>query len=280
MNVRETLIITRFDYRNLVRSAAGVTFLVLYLFLAILLGTILAESLRKAGVDASPKSLDAATVTLFAWFVGKKLDVIQFLVLERPAVMSLFFLASLLAMPILSMFLSFNQISGYVNRRSIRYIIPKTGRLELYLGLFTSNIVFFTIVSGVLAVIMTIGWALLAKSVGAGTVILYSFRIFFSVWLSCIPLIAFMSMVAALTGSPVGTIFLGLGAYGLTNIGGWYITRETEWGVIAHYLLPLEPKYWFAYPGVGPFLGATALMLVYTAVYLGIGWLFLRRRDL
>lgn len=283
MNLREAKTVTRFDYRNLVRSGPGVVFLVIYLLIAVLLGTALADVLRQhggAGAHGGAQRLSGATVAVFAWFVGNKPDVIKFLVLDRPPVMSLYFLGCLLGMPILVLFLSFNQISGYVSRRTIRYIIPKTGRLELYLGLFTSNLLFFTVVSGALAAVMTVGWALVAKDVGASTVILYSLRIFLSVWLSSVPLIAFMSMIAALTGSPVATMFLGLGAYGVIDIAGWYLTKQTEWGVILHYLLPLEAKYWFAYPGVGRYLGAAALMAVYTGAYLALGWAFLRRRDL
>lgn len=258
-------------------------FLVIYLLIAVLLGTALADVLRQhggAGLHGGSGRLGPATMGVFAWFVGNKPDVIRFLVLDRPPVMSFYFLGSLLVMPILTLFLSFNQISGYVSRRTIRYIIPKTGRLELYLGLFTSNLLFFTVVSGALALVMTLGWALVAKDVSSGTVILYSLRIFLSVWLSSVPLIAFMSMIAALTGSPVATVFLGLGAYGVIDIAGWYLTKQNEWGVILHYLLPLEPKYWFAYPGVTHSLGAAALMALYTVAYLAIGWIFLRRRDL
>ena len=76
------------------------------------------------------------------------------------------------------------------------------------------------------------------------------------------------------------TVFVGLGAYGVIDIAGWYLTKQNEWGVILHYVLPLEPKYWFAYPGIGRYLGAAALIGIYTAAYLAIGWIFLRRRDL
>jgi len=281
LNLREARIVTRFDYRNLVRSGPGVVFLVIYLLIAVLLGTALADVLRHhAGAHGPAKGLGAGTMAVFAWFVGNKPDVIRFLALDRPPVMSFYFLACLLGMPIMTLFLSFNQVSGYVSRRTIRYIIPKTGRLELYLGLFASNLTFFTVVSGALAAIMTVGWALVAKDVSAGTVILYSLRIFLSVWLSSVPLIAFMSMIAALTGSPVATVFLGLGAYLVIDLAGWYLTKQTKWGVILYYVLPLEPKYWFAYPGMARFLWAAALMPLYAAGYLAVGWIFLKGRDL
>ena len=51
MNLRETKIVARFDYKNLVRSAPGVTFLILYLYVAINLGAWLAEQLI-TNVDA------------------------------------------------------------------------------------------------------------------------------------------------------------------------------------------------------------------------------------
>jgi hypothetical protein len=215
-----------------------------------------------------------------SWFLKGHDEALRFLVFERPVAMSAFFLVCLLAMPILVQVLAFNQVSGYVSRRSIRYIVPKTGRFELYLGLFASNLVFFTVVSGALTAVMTIGWVLADQHVGAGMVIAYSLRILVGIWLACVPMIAFMSMFAAMTGSPVATIFIGAGAYALINIAGTLVTRQTKWGQIFFYVLPLEVKYWFAYPGVGRFLGAAVLMLVYTAAYLAIGWFFLRRRNI
>lgn len=289
MNLREAKIITRFDYKNLVRSAPGVTFLILYLYIAITLGAWLAEQLRGTQIlgvgseidpEAARQAMNTVLARIVSWFLGGKEDVVKFLVFDRPVAMSAFFLLSLLIMPILVMFLSFNQVSGYVSRKSIRYIIPKTGRLELYLGLFASNLLFFSAVSGALTAVMTLGWVLASSDVSAGVVIGYSLRILVAIWLSCIPIIAFMSMVAAVTGSPVATVFLGLGAYLVVMLAGYFTSAQTSWGKIFYYVLPFEPKYWFAYPGVGHFLGATALMLGYAAIYLAAGWWFLKRRDL
>ncbi len=289
VNLREARIVARFDYRNLVRSAPGVTFLVIYLYAAITLGAWLADLLRAekylppgSHVSAEQARLQLNTVLaeVVRWFVGSDHEAVRFLVFDRPVAMSAFFLVSLLLMPILVQFLAFNQVSGYVHRRSIRFIVPKTGRLELYLGLFASNLLFFTIVSGALTALMTLGWVLFSTHVDTGLVVLYSLRILVAIWLSCVPIIAFMSLVAAMTGSPVATLFLGAGIYAVLNIAGYMVTKQTEWGRILYYVLPLEPKYWFANPGVGHFVGGAALMVLYTGVFLTGGWLFLRRRNL
>ncbi len=289
MNFREAKVVARFDYRNLVRSAPGVTFLILYLYTAITLGSWLAEQLRadkyfppNSGVSAAQAQhyMNTFLVGVVKWFLGGNSEAVNFLVFDRPIAMSAFFLFSLLLMPILVQFLSFNQVSGYVSRKSIRYIIPKTGRLELYLGLFTSNLTFFSLVSGALTAVMTVGWMLVGSEVGTGMVVGYSLRIFIAVWLSCLPIMAMMSMVAALTGSPVATVFLGAGAYGLLDIAGHFASQQTPYGEILYWILPLQVKYWFVYPGVGRFLAASALMIVYTAAFLTLGWVFLKRRNL
>ena len=64
-------------------------------------------------------------------------------------------------------------------------------------------------VSGALTAVMTLGWVLASKDASAGTVVGYSLQILVAIWLSCLPIVAFMSMVAAMTGSPVATVFLG-----------------------------------------------------------------------
>jgi hypothetical protein len=289
VNLREAKIVARFDYRNLVRSAPGVTFLVLYLYAAISLGAWLADMLRvekylppgsQVSAEQARLQLNTMLAEVVRWFIGDNREAVRFLVFDRPVAMSAFFLLSLLVMPILVQFLAFNQVSGYVSRRSIRFIVPKTGRMELYLGLFASNLIFFTLVSGALTALMTIGWVLFSTHVDTGLVVVYSLRILVAVWLSCVPIIAFMSMIAAMTGSPVATVFLGAGIYGVLDIAGHMMSKQTEWGRILFYVLPLEPKYWFAHPGVGHFLGAAALMLAYTVLFLGLGSVFLRRRNL
>ena len=281
MNWKDTLIITRFDLRNLVRSAPGVLFLVLYLSAAVQLGTTMVDSaawlqggMGGAGRDLMLSGL-AKAVKLFLPDDGS----VRFLVYERPLAMSAYFIISLFAVPVLVLLLAYNQVSGYVSRGAIRYLVLKTGRLELYLGLFLSNLLYFSLLSGILGLVITVGFVLATPSVSTALVMGYGLQIFLAVWLSAVPLIAFMSLVAALLGSPLGTLFLGVGVYAFVGIAGSIVSKQTEYGRILHYVLPFEAKYWFAYPGAGRFAAAALLMVAYTAAFLAAGWLLLRRRN-
>ncbi len=289
VNLKDTLIITRFDYRNLVRSAPGVIFLVIYLFIVVQLGTISIDLIPfaadkpspmcKLPAGSTPSKVKDKIQTSVPPFSNVSPEAWRFLECERPVVMSVFFLIALFVVPFLVVLLSFNQVSGYLHRKSIRYILPKTGRLELYLGLFLSNLKFFTVVSGAVTLAVTLGWLIVGRNLAFGTVLLFSIRIFVALWLSAVPLIAFMSMIAAMFGRPIVSFFVGFFGYlGLDIVAGLAV-RSTEYAKVLFYVLPLEAKYWFAYPSFGRFLGAAVLMLVYTAAYLAIGWAFLRRRN-
>jgi hypothetical protein len=288
VNLKDTLIVTRFDYRNLVRSAPGVIFLIVYLWVVVQLGAVSIDMIP-LGVKPSPmcKLPEGSAPTKVKDKIRRNLppfsnvtpEAWRFLECERPVVMSVFFLIALMVVPFLVLLLSFNQVAGYLHRKSIRFILPKTGRLELYLGLFLSNLRFFTVVSGAVTVAVTLGWMIVGRDLSFGTVLLFSARIFVALWLSAVPLIAFMAMVAAVAGKPTGTFFLGVGGYLALDIVGWFMSRQTEYAKIFFYVLPLEVKYWFAYPSLGRFLGAAVLMLCYTVAYLAIGWAFLRRRN-
>ena len=288
VNLKDTLIVTRFDYRNLVRSGPGVIFLVVYLFVVVQLGAIsidlipfgAAESpMCKLPTDSAPTKVKDKIQKSIPPFSNVSPEAWRFLECERPVVMSVFFLIALFVVPFLVLLLSFNQVAGYLHRKSIRYILPKTGRLELYLGLFLSNLKFFTVVSGAVTAAVTLGWLIVGRNLELGTVLLFSVQIFAALWLSAVPLIAFMSMMAAMVGKPTGTFFLGVGFYLAVDIIGGLMSRQSEYAKIFFYVLPLEAKYWFAYPSFGHFLGAAVLMVVYTAAYLAIGWAFLRRRN-
>ncbi len=289
VNLKDTLIVTRFDYSNLVRSAPGVIFLVVYLFVVVQLGAISIDLIPfqadkpspmcKLPPGSQPTQVKDKIQTSIPPFSNVSPEAWRFLECERPVVMSVFFLISIMVVPFLVLLLSFNQVAGYLHRKSIRYILPKTGRLELYLGLFLSNLKFFTVVSGAVTAAVTLGWLIVGKNLAMGTMLLFSARIFIALWLSAVPLIAFMAMMAAAVGKPTGTFFLGVGFYLAVDIIGFFVSRQTEYAKVLFYVLPLEAKYWFAYPSFGHFLGAAVLMLVYTVVYLAIGWVFLRRRN-
>ena len=288
LNLKDTLTVARFDYRNLVRSAPGVIFLILYLFVVWQVGAASVD-LIPLGVKKSPTcelgkdhvvtKVEDKVQQNIPPFSNVSTDTWRHMMCDRPVVMSVFFLIALFVGPPLCLLLAFIQVGGYLHRKSIRYILPKTGRLELYLGLFLSNLKFFTVVSGVVTLVVTLGWVLVGRDLSTVTVLAYSLRIFLALWLSSVPLIAFMAMMAAFVGSPIGTFFLGVGAYLLLDIIGFFMVRQSEYANIVFYLLPLNAKYWFAHQGVGPFLGATVVMLAYTVAYLALGWLFLRRRN-
>lgn len=289
VNLKDTLIVTRFDYRNLVRSAPGVIFLVVYLFVVVQLGAISIDLIPfkadkpspmcQLPAGSAPTEVKDKIQRALPPFSNVSPETWRFLECERPVVMSVFFLIALLVVPFLVLLLSFNQVAGYLHRKSIRYILPKTGRAELYLGLFLSNLKFFSVVSGAVTFAVTLGWLIVGRNLAFGTVLLFSARIFAALWLSAVPLIAFMSMMAAAVGRPSGTFFLGVGFYLAVDIIGFFAARQTEYAKVLFYVIPLEVKYWFAYPSLGRFLGAAVLMLCYTAAYLAIGWLFLRRRN-
>ncbi|MFH2007185.1 MAG: hypothetical protein ABI333_11410 [bacterium] len=288
LNLKDTLTVARFDYRNLVRSAPGVIFLILYLFIVWQVGAASVDMIP-LGVKKSPTcelgkdhvatKVEDKVQQNIPPFSNVSTDTWRHMMCDRPVVMSVFFLIALFIGPPICLLLAFIQVGGYLHRKSIRYILPKTGRLELYLGLFLSNLKFFTVVSGAVTVIVTLGWILVGRDLSTIAVLGYSMRIFLALWLSSVPLIAFMAMVAGLVGSPGWTLLIGGLYYLLSDVIGYFMAKQSEYANVVFYLLPLNPKYWFAQPGVGPFLGAAVVMLLYTAGYLALGWVFLRRRN-
>ena len=109
MSWKDILIVTRFDLRNLVRSAPGVLFLVLYLWAAVQLGTAMVDSaalLERAGSSGAARDLMlsglADTVKLFL----PAEEAVRFLVYDRPLAMSAYFIISLFAVPVLVLLLA------------------------------------------------------------------------------------------------------------------------------------------------------------------------------
>lgn len=72
----------------------------------------------------------------------------QFLVEKKPALLSAILLVMLFGMPFVISFLAFNQISGDVQSRGLRYLLLRTGRSSIYFGRFLGVALFFTRVMG------------------------------------------------------------------------------------------------------------------------------------
>ena len=74
----------------------------------------------------------------------------SFLLERRPALLSAIFLVLLFGMPFVISFLAFNQVTGDIQSRGLRYLLLRTERSNIYFGRFLGAAIFSTAVTAVI----------------------------------------------------------------------------------------------------------------------------------
>ena len=203
-----------------------------------------------------------------------------FLLQERPALLSAVFLVFILGLPFLVTMGAFNQLSGDVQSRGLRYQLVHTARVNIFLGRFLG-----------VAVINTLGMALLI-----GTIVLYiGFKIhvyewaallgwglhgFLAIAVVSLPYIALCSWISASINSPFASLTVSQLVIGFVPLLS--LIGRNSWEPLAYvnYALPWGIQNNLLHPDASRVIVGTLGCLGYTAVFLHLGYHHFKKRDL
>jgi ABC-type transport system involved in multi-copper enzyme maturation permease subunit len=204
----------------------------------------------------------------------------NFLLEERPALLSLIFLVLVFGMPFAISFLAFNQVTGDIQSHGLRYLLLRTERGNIYLGRFLGTAAFSTAVMAVIVATITLYLGLRVRLYPAGALAAWAAYGFLALALLMLPYIAVCSILSASVDSPFLSLVLAKLVIGgvllFSVLGGlkWEAVKLVKyalpWGW-QNYLLHPEPSHWF---------GAGLACLLYTAVFLVLGYARFETRDL
>jgi len=275
MNWRSLLVVVRYDLAYAGRSARGILFGVFYvMFWAWLLwklGTGLSEFLARPGESGAFLDL------VLSYMLDSELAGTIFR--ERPATLSAFFLIGLYTTPAFSIWGGSDQLASHIGSRHLRFIVPRCGRFELYLGRFLGSFLFvaaFTLLAGLGATILS----LCIDDAASGAVLLHALRVNLTLVAYAAPFTALVAIFGALTAVPAVAAICAYGALlSVKIISGLLAIRIPAIGAVA-YLFPNSLQTMLLGSDAGKVAGATALLFVYTAAYFAMGWLGFRRRNI
>ena len=204
----------------------------------------------------------------------------SFLLKDRPALLSAIFLILLFGMPFAISFLAFNQVTGDIQSHGLRYLLLRTERGNIYFGRFLGTAVFSTAVTAVLIAIITLYLGLRIRIYPAAELAGWAIHGFLAVAILMLPYIAVCSIVSASVDSPFLSLVLAKliigGVLLFAFLGGlkWEAVKLVKyllpWGWQNHLLHP-EPSHWLA---------AGLACLLYTGVFLMLGYARFETRDL
>lgn len=204
----------------------------------------------------------------------------SFLLEEKPALLSAIFLVLLFGMPFVISFLAYNQVSGDIQSHGLRYLLLRTERSNIYFGRFFGTVVFSTVVIAIIVATITLYLGAKTRIYPAMALIGWAAWGFLALSILMVPYIAVCSMISAAVDSPflslvlakviiAGTLLLALGG-SIAWKPAKHLLYILPWGWQSHLLHP-SPTHW---------LSAALACLVYTAVFLMVGYYRFEKRDI
>jgi ABC-type transport system involved in multi-copper enzyme maturation permease subunit len=204
----------------------------------------------------------------------------KFLMDDQPALLSAIFLVLVFGMPFAISFLAFNQVAGDIQTHGLRYLLLRTERGNIYFGRFLGTAVFSTAVMAILIATITLYLGLRVRIYPTAALTAWALRGFLALAMLMLPYIAVCSIISASVDSP----FLALVLAKLT-IGGvllFAVVGRMKWEPLtyARYALPWGWQNHLLHPDASHWLLAGLACLLYTAVFLTLGYVRFDTRDL
>jgi hypothetical protein len=287
---RHVRLIAGASVKHGVRSGTGLV----YLVLTVMTGLIVAQtSLKPAEVmqdnmqHASPETLRLQFGELVEqakpavkWFTGASSSQIQYLTTAHPAILSATWIILLFLVPCLVAFGSFNQLSGDVQHKGVRYLLLRTDRASLFLGRLVGTYFFTLLVFAVVVFLIAVYTALKVRFYGGEEVLLWSARALAAMAIVALPYVALAAWISASVDSPLFSLVLG-------QLAVWIVPLvvdglEAQWpGLKAiGWIAPWRYKYFVLFPEPAYVAGGVAACVGFAALFTWLGLRKFETRDL
>jgi hypothetical protein len=204
----------------------------------------------------------------------------SFLLEERPALLSAIFLILVFGMPFAISFFAFNQVTGDIQSHGLRYLLLRTERGNVYFGRFVGTAAFSTAVMAVIIATITLYLGLKIRVYPAAALAGWAVHGFCALAILMLPYIAVCSILSASVDSPFLSLVLAKLTIGgvllLALVGG----LKWEPMKLVAYALPWGWQNHLLHPDLSHWLGAGLACLLYTGVFLTLGYARFETRDL
>ena len=248
------------------------------------LGLKSVEEIAQQGSSPQPRPLDNPHDTPMAAQAQKNAAGFDpwtsFLLEKKPALLSVIFLVLIFGMPLVISFLAYNQVSGDTQRHGLRYLLLRTERRNIYFGRFLGTLIFSTAVMAIIIATITFYLGIKTRIYPVTALAAWAVQGFLALAILMVPYIAVCSMISASVDSPFLSLVLakviiaGVLLFGFLGSLAWkpakYITYALPWGWQNNLLHPHTTNW----------LGAVLACLLYSALFLMLGYYHFERRDL
>ena len=292
-------IIALYSMRFALRTGGGLIFLLIFLTMGLSVAAIfitpLEELVKVEGAesmtdpDISIKILESELVSeAVQWITSSDSVQSEYLLRENPALLSAILLILLIAVPFMTCFGAFNQTSGDISSKGLRYLLLRTERTNIFLGRFV-GVLLFTILSAIGTMLVIVLYV--QFKVGAYTGLglwLWGFQGLIAIFFLSLPYTAICAWFSCMLDTPFGSLTICLLFTGF-SLAFLYIIKMTLTGSMnvdseslgwLFKTMPWGWKYELLHGSIGTRVSAILAMLGFTAAFLFLGLRHFNKRDL
>jgi hypothetical protein len=285
-------LIAREHVRHSLRSGTGVVFLVLAMIAGLALASIVVypvESVDKFGdrhaVAGVTKQLDHVVSNwgpqILRMFTSATSEQSQHWLRDEPPLVSLFLILLIAFLPFLVALGAFNQTSGDIGSKGLRYLLLRTERSNIFLGRLIGTYLFTLVVIAMIVAVVTLYLVVKARFYPTGDVLRWSLHGLVACAIYALPWVTVCALVSTAVPLPFVSLVVvevGILAWMLTLYAvGVNIQAFADYGP---YITPLGWKWWLIDPSVGRCLVGGGAMIGFAAVATWLGLRTFNRRDL
>jgi ABC-2 type transport system permease protein len=214
------------------------------------------------------------------WAVSPSEAQLDYLTKDHPAVISAILVLLFLVTPLLACLGGFNQTSGDIGSKGLRFLLIRTERPNIFLGRFIGTFLFSAVTFAGLFTILAIYMSFKVHVHEPGEMIVWLLLSYFRLLAFALPYVALCAVVSCAVDSPFGSLVIALLVTylfpGLVAFAG----SMNDKAHYAQYLTPWGYRWWLLEPAGATLFGGLAVMLGFTAVFIAGGLKYFSARDL
>ena len=215
------------------------------------------------------------------WVMDASPEQREYLSTDKPALVSAVLTLLMIFGPLFACLAGFNQTSGDIGSKGLRYLLIRTERENIFLGRFIGTTIMMAVVYAILFAILGIYLAVKVSVHPTGDMMLWLAGGYLRILMFSIPYIALCAWISSTFSSSFGSLVLSLlFAYGVPIFVLIAKGMTSGYAGYLDYLVPWGYKWWLFSEQPAMVAAGTGVMVAFTAALIWVGNYLFQKRDL
>jgi ABC-type transport system involved in multi-copper enzyme maturation permease subunit len=294
INPRQLRLICANDLRNALRSGSGLVYFVLALFFGLIVANAVIspfELLVAQSQSISPADFERSIIQfarpVVEWALAGGDTVspdtarwVNFLLQDRPALLSAIFFILLFGTPLLIPMGAFNQTAGDIGNRGLRYLLLRTERSNIFFGRLISTMILAVAVQIIVIAIVAAYLAFKVELYDVASIAGWSLQGLIVLSVLTLPYIAICAWISASNDSPMASLVISNLAIGGVLLAAFVAGLKWDYGQAIAWLMPWGIQKNLFRPELSNVIVTIIVCLLYTAIFAWLGARKFSTRDL